>query len=401
MNSIKKIISKIKKQQQLVSKGVYDKYIYSNNHIDIIHDTCRLCYNGKKEATKEDKLAYIERRVKTGHESILEHSNIVIYIAIEKDVDNLLELTEVIENCKYLNTKIKIDNKFIHTLIGGSLRGYKHIFRNIENQDNKIAKLILNNLYLTNKEYFTDFIEDNIMDEFKFRDLEFTYPAIRTNKILNENINIINIDDINYIYEQTEGIFTKEDLLDFCTVTIFFKDISRIISQQITRHRNAITQLSQRYVNYSGDEFGFNSPTKYKDKYDKNHVYGIYFNDTYYELTLEELGKELMKIYDQLVDKKLKEHKLLPEDARAYLPNNAQTSLYMTFTFKNLIKFLQLRTDSHAQAEIRLLAQTIEKEFRPLLEDILGHDIYDTLIPKYKLIAENEDLYEGIDEVIE
>jgi len=404
---MKKLLSSLIKKHKLFTKGVYDKFIYSNNHIDIIHDACKICYDKDGEVGIQAKLDYIKRRVATGHESILEHSNIVIYLILQLDIENLIELAEIETLCKYLNIKIKYIGKEIHFLIGGSIRGYKHIFRNIDNQDNSIAKIILNNLYNINKEYLNDFIEDEIMSESKFIDLDCTYPAVFNNKVLSANVSIVNMDDIMYIYNETNKIFSLEDLLDFCSITILFKDISRIISQQVDRHRNGITQLSQRYVDYCAEKFGFNSPDKYKDKYDVNYKYNIGFNGSTSELTLQELGDELMKIYNQLNDKSLGENRLIPEDARAYLPNNAQTSLYMTFTFKSLIAFLALRTDIHAQAEIRILAMEIQETVEPIINLVLGKSMYDTLTPEYKRTYEKEEynidevIGEPVDEVIE
>ena len=305
------------------------------------------------------------------------------------------------EHCKYLNIRTRNIKKELHVLIGGSIRGYKHIFENIKNQDNKFSKIVMNNLYTVNKEYFSNFIEYGIMSEHKFTDLEYEYPTLIDTKVINENTTITNMDDIYYIYNETNGIFSMEDLLEFCTITILFEDMSRIISQQVTRHRNAITQLSQRYVNYSSDKFNFNSPDKYKDIYDKDHKYTITFNGITSNLTLQELGETLMGIYNQLNDKSLKEDMLRPEDARAYLPNNAQTSLYMTFTFKSLIKFLQLRTDPHAQAEIRLTAESIENEVAGIISTALDKDIYEVLIPIYIRIMEDNNSYDNIDEVID
>jgi thymidylate synthase ThyX len=49
------------------------------------------------------------------------------------------------------------------------------------------------------------------------------------------------------------------------------------------------------------------------------------------------------------------------EDARAFLPSNVQCKrLYMTFTINSLNKFLELRTDPHAQTEIRSYALDIK-----------------------------------------
>ena len=59
---------------------------------------------------------------------------------------------------------------------------------------------------------------------------------------------------------------------------------------------------------------------------------------------------------------------LKKEEARAFLPSNVNCGkLYMTFTVFSLLKFLELRTDPHAQYEIRQYAQTIKEKFDKLL----------------------------------
>ena len=47
------LLSVLKKKKKLLSVGVYDRFIYSNNHIDIVHDACKICYDNKKESTRE------------------------------------------------------------------------------------------------------------------------------------------------------------------------------------------------------------------------------------------------------------------------------------------------------------------------------------------------------------
>ena len=110
------------------------------------------------------------------------------------------------------------------------------------------------------------------------------------------------------------------------------------------------------------------------------------------DVTLQELGQLIISIYPQLV-----EQGLLKEDARAFLPNNTESSLYMTFTLLGIIKFLELRTDSHAQKEIQLIANEI---IAPV-KNLLGEDIYKYLEPKYRRINEElEEKYSEIDEIL-
>ena len=61
----------------------YEGFIlYQNPNVRLVNDACKLCYNGKEEPTLERKLKYRENKVKEGHESVLEHSNIAEGVTI-------------------------------------------------------------------------------------------------------------------------------------------------------------------------------------------------------------------------------------------------------------------------------------------------------------------------------
>ena len=63
------------------------------------------------------------------------------------------------------------------------------------------------------------------------------------------------------------------------------------------------------------------------------------------------------------------------EDARFVLPEAMQTNITVTMNFREIRHFLKLRLDSHAQWEIRELANKmkdliIEKGWKVLVEDL-------------------------------
>lgn len=137
-------------------------------------------------------------------------------------------------------------------------------------------------------------------------------------------------------------------ILEHVSFTFHIGGISRACSHQLVRHRIAsYTQKSQRYVNET--EFDYIIPEAIKDN---EKAFGNfldlmdYTQETYWNLT--ELG-------------------IPKEDARYVLPNACTTSLTMTMNLRSLINFWQLRTDSHAQWEIRDLAY----EMLDLVMDVL------------------------------
>lgn len=369
--------------------------IAQNNYVDICAKACACCWDKPVPTTFEDKLTYIGKRVKIGHNSILEHSNIVLLIKIKKKEYN--SVIKFLSYAKFLNVKTREDKKYIYLLIGGSIRAYKSCFDMCEEETNKVLDCITSFFYTYSfKELFIDFIDKGIFDENLFLNVN-SLPSSEF-MIDYERFCLVNIDSINF--KPLQNIFIIDDLLDMISVTILFKNVSRACTAQITRHRNAITQESQRYVDYS--KSNFISPDIFNEKL-KNNEYEINLNGSIGKYTLDKLGEELINIYAQL-----REQGMLKEDCRAFLPmNTACNKLYMTFTLRNLLHFLHLRTDRAAQAEIRNIAIEMETQLKEKISILLNIDnsenIYDVLLPEYEKRNKGyiyKEFYEQIDEVI-
>lgn len=416
--------------------NIYDHYEYmvslafASPMIDTIYPACASCYgiSEEKNSTKEERLAYIGRRVKSRHTSILEHSNIVLQIHIalkpneeylydyatrEKnqvaaqiididttDQDLLTFVSEVRDVCRYLtiytdNITDKNNNPIYRLTIGGSIRGYRYIFENIKNRQNKLFVSMFTVLKcVVPKEFFIDFINDNVMEDYSTleitKDLKKNIIQEGNHIVKSDRMDILNIDDIHDV-----SIFTGvpvENCLDFVSITVDFKKMSRIITQQLTRHRNGITQESQRYVNY-GDA-AFNAPCKFKD-YDNEKEYDTPFG----KYTMTDLGYLMSSVYRYLIDQGVDK-----EDARGYLPQNIQSGqIFMTFTLRTLFNFLNLRLDYHAQAEIREYA-TLLAEYTDICAkkvNTVNMRVASELYSKPLYLREqNNDLYNDIDEEV-
>lgn len=408
--------------------------LYSSYSVDTIYPACASCYGISCDKNKEyeQRVGYIGRRVKSHHTSILEHSNIILQVFIPlKETENLFTtitdfnenikpelcdlsftnkdiittISEIRDVCRYLtiNTDTindKNNNPILRMTIGGSIRGFRYIFEMIKNRQNALFISIFNVLKLViEPEFFIDFIIDGVMDNYTTieitKDLTTNVQQRVLNNIENENINIINMDSLNNISKILK--LDKEDCFDFVTISTEFKNMSRIITQQLTRHRNAITQESQRYVNYSGS--CVNSPAKFKDKYDPNKEYDTCLG----KMTFDDLGKYLVDFYDDLVKQGVDK-----EDARGYLPQNVQCGkLFMTFTLRSLLVFLNLRTDPHAQAEINKYAHVLESLTGMYSSELLENEynmnsachIYSSPRYKWDLLKEQYD-YENIEEEV-
>ena len=100
----------------------------------------------------------------------------------------------------------------------------------------------------------------------------------------------------------------------------------------------------------------------------------------------------MLTIYTDLL-----EQGLFKEDARAYLPNNVETSLYMTYTLRQFIFVTHLRTEPAAQAEIRILFAKAKEMFNNIYCTSY-YNLLEYIEPRYKQSFEEND---GLEEEIE
>lgn len=373
----------------------YDNVVMMNDGVEICAKACAVCWDTKLPNGFEEKSKYIGKRTKIGHTSVIEHSNLVLYMEINIALHSE-DLIDLLSHTKYLNTCFKvsnIDKSKGYLIIGGSWRAFADLYKVMDNLSNPILMRITNNL----KTYvpcdgLRDIVDAGIMDERDFANFNTNIPGYNVygSKVLklNDDIDVVNCDDINVLMQKIKDfcvepdLFTVYDLLPFCTITINFKNMSRIITQQLTRHRNGITQESQRYVDYSNGSF--NSPAKFRpDLYDENHKYTVTFAGTTKQLTLQELGDSIISLYGQLTDRSPNKVKyaLNKEDARGFLPNNVKCgTIYITFTWKSFMSFLYLREDPHAQAEFRGYAIALGRWFRDIYPEF-ANEIYESVKP--------------------
>lgn len=411
-------------------KKIFSRVIYANDAVNICYEASKSCYASELSTDMEVRKRYIAARVREGHSSVTEHSNVIYYLRIPKKY--AVDLAEFLSSCLFVHTCMRQSKDNFHLLIGGSALAFNHTIANMYNQINPVLVQIKDLIYESFSECFfinltnTHMLQSNrFISDYTVNTNHMTKGIDRSEGITenlfaiylhilesadSSHIKFVNIDPITHIYEVVKEYgFNLIDILEFCTVSIKFKGMSRIITQQLTRHRNAITQESQRYVDYSGTQF--NSPALFKpDMYDKDAKIHI---EPLGDYTLQELGDLLTSIYPQLIKYGLKK-----EDARAYLPNNVQSNLYITFTFKNLLHFLSLRLDNHAQAEIRMYANIIaksifeEEPYRSFfhIDSYMNDDVYENiceaidefLIPKamYSEIYKSDGVIDGNEEAI-
>lgn len=379
------LISKIKRKSgkdgsTSIAGGVVEAHLIGmNDAMNVCAQACACCWDRTIPEGYQEIAEYVAKRSRIGHTSVLEHSNVVLYLYIDAVFNT--ELLEFMSWVHYLNTRLvkSLDGTHYHMIIGGSYRGFSDIYRETDDLNNPILKAITGVLYTYgHSAAFEDICKLGLLDKNSFMNVEpdenFNLLNALDSTYENELFDVIGMDSLKKLFtnlykisKEAASMISTFDLIKFTTVSIMFKNMSRTCTHQLVRHRNAITQESQRYVDYS--QACFNSPEMFKpEKYDKDHKYTIRFGPSSpMSLTLSEIGTAMCNIYSMLQNPASAgaSYALLKEDARAFLPSNVQCKkIYITFTLKNFLKFLNLREDKAAQAEIRKYATAVGEWFR-------------------------------------
>lgn len=392
----------------------------------------RTCYGLAPENTYDKCLAHIKRVMGYGHDSICGHSNIMVLLCFKSNNTVLsdFDLSSIYTSLSALHFMNIVPLDFIHNkdakeyfvLMSGSIRAFRYFIQNSTLPDSIVSENETNfnfDLYRVildiakhsiEKEFFEDMKDYVDLDEFKYK-----YPYYLDNSFTdesrlyaNKNIFMYNYPDIPAIYNDIlariadhyedhaelidfEGMYTlnKEQAKLFmkaifrCTTVSFkMKNFSRAISQQVNRHLCAISQESQRYVDYSKkalfvDPLPFN-PKAYPDI---NKKYAFKFGGKEFNMTSEELGEEIIKLYPQL-----KQQGMINQDARAFLPMNVATNAMYTFTMENMLHFIKVRDSQFAQQEVQGLAKQLEDVIERSQKDFYNN--IDVLKNSYELFVE-------------
>lgn len=169
-------------------------------------------------------------------------------------------------------------------------------------------------------------------------------------------------DDSSSKFVQRLNEIKHESVLEHCSVTVKFIH-SRSFLAQITRHRlMSFSVESQRFCSYNKDKFD-NQITVIQPVWRNQRPYS--FNGCYDEWC--DSMRDAESCYFRLLNKGLK-----PQEARGVLPNDTKTEIVMTGNLRNWKHIFRLRTDSHADPEMRRLMIPLEQEFKKVLPEIFG-----------------------------
>ncbi len=129
------------------------------------------------------------------------------------------------------------------------------------------------------------------------------------------------------------------------------------IRSQWHRHRTwKYNEISRRYTSI---DMEFYTPTELRAQAESDRQASISqddpeWNDRNAKL-IADFNQQAFTLYEQLL-----ENGVAREQARGILPQNMMTTFWATVDLSNLLHFLELRDDAHAQWEIRQYAQAIK-----------------------------------------
>lgn len=172
------------------------------------------------------------------------------------------------------------------------------------------------------------------------------------------------------------------------------------VARQWVRHRTAsINEYSARYSEVVDD---FYYPTKLalqkQSKSNKQGRDGSFSNEEYTEIIadMQQLCENAYAVYRKMLD-----HDVARETARCVLPLNTYTEFYWKIDAHNLMHFLKLRCDAHAQHEIReyavvlrdIFAQWMPVTYEAFMDYVVNAKTYSSI--EYELISQSLDM-EGL-----
>lgn len=151
------------------------------------------------------------------------------------------------------------------------------------------------------------------------------------------------------------------------TYVTFKVETSRAIGRQILRHRSfTFQELSQRYeevLEFEEIELRREHPTNRQsstevfDPLIEEGIGDFWEGELNASEAVSKLKEDIKAVYEALL-----EAGVAKECARMILPECTKTTMLITGNLRSWIHFLEIRKDEHAQKEVRLISEEIEKQ---------------------------------------
>lgn len=141
------------------------------------------------------------------------------------------------------------------------------------------------------------------------------------------------------------------------------------VRSQWHRHRSwSYNEISRRYTD---EEITFYLPKSLRQQSENNKQASVADSHIEDEKSLI-CDIDIQQIHSFQLYKKLLEAGVCREQARGVLPQNMMTTFWATVDLRNLLGFLKLRCDEHAQVEIREYANAIKELIRPIYPHVIS-----------------------------
>jgi thymidylate synthase (FAD) len=142
------------------------------------------------------------------------------------------------------------------------------------------------------------------------------------------------------------------------------------VARQWHRHRmESISEISRRYTEVDMEYY---IPEKFRVQSENNKQASV-------EDSVIEKNQEACEIYAKFTEalhlayEKLLELGVCKEQARGILPQTMFTTFWATVDLRNLLHFIELRDDEHAQKEIREYARAMKELIRPYVPHVVEY----------------------------
>lgn len=194
-----------------------------------------------------------------------------------------------------------------------------------------------------------------------------------------EEIDIVNAARVSFGKMKTSFDDKDKLLLDFLIKEEHFAPLEHetmtflvhcplYVRGQWHRHRTfSYNEVSRRYTEVDMELY---TPTNYRVQSKDNKQASIdsefIEKNTEAQSIMSEANRLALKTYNNLLDLGV-----CREQARSILPQNMMTTFYMTGNLRNVLHFLSLRMDAHAQWEIRQYANAIHKILKEIYPNVI------------------------------
>ncbi len=296
----------------------------------LIEFSARLCYNST--ARLGTSINFVDKVLEDGHLSVAEHPSFFFKFPTFESSGGFRR--PFIQKFEWLTLHER--NRFIdfnQKAIFANMRSMTEAF-DLNTSTANVAKVMNSTLAPYLPKFFSTTDWEALED---FTPAQIYVPGTENVQMLSYNFGSTIAPDGKYgLRESKPGTsrnWSRYTFVIYC---------SRACSHQIARHRGAsISQESQRYV-------------------DAKHNRGFVYPPDAPEETESMLSawfRGSLEMYESLREAGMKK-----EDARFILPMGMVTRMVVSFNYMELLHFLKLRVDKHAQWEIRDIAREILRQ---------------------------------------